>query len=1395
MQKQNSIADSLLSDPTTHPGQTHKEWGVPLSGSDWSTPKRILDKGTFGIVYKAKRIGSDEHVAIKEICLRSDSGVEKDSIIKEADSLNMFNNTPNIVRVLDVVKNNDTSKMYIVMEFCNRQTLFEDIKLRRTTQSHYSYTELIEICLQVLTGLAAIHERGSGYCHLDLKPQNIGIDERDFKLTYKLLDFGFLYNTGQFDHLNIGTLGYKAPEIVSKEKNLTRGTKADIFSFGCVLYQAAFLENLYMSITSGCKRSILNSGDLGPTRRNSECEFEGDMRAKEEYFYKVLKEGIQFPNEENEVINKLIQDCLNPDPDQRPTARESLKSLGFCLEQAIQSPLRNGLEHSNSCLEDLDFLDNIEGFDMVGQIKRRLKQIISREKKEMDFNGKSYSYIDNKKKKLVTKGFSYYGQVNESGERHGKGACWNHSESEFYFGFYEKNKKNGLGCCIFSRESNFRIFRDYSPEYYIGKHDNDLFTDFSGLCLAGGIYFKGDFKEGKICGRGTLSYYKNGWHYTHKSLYEENQWEEIGTLELRTAKNKTYKYKGTFSGDVLVEKMIEGEMADNENRRFCGVWSSLFEGTGTIKYLDKNHQKQIAEYVGGWKDLKRSGKNGMFRMSDSSLTYKGDFEADRYEGKGTLYDAKAMKEYSGYFKASRLEGPGEILKYASKEKDKFEYYLSGNFREGLLHDENGILEDGVQETVYKGNFVDGRKDGIGVLEFKKGDIQLKEFSGEFRGEMPFFGVMKYRDGGLYDGELLNYRRNGKGKMVYSRLNKDFRKYDGFWKDDMFNGKGTLFKTNEEVYSGDFENGLMHGSGELGLKDGDKIKGRFVSGVLISGKHTFNDGSYYIGQFNKDKNMHGRGSYQYLNGDQYTGDFENGVIKGKGLMNYGSEGRKDMLYQGVFCEGKRHGQGELRTKDYEYFGNFESDMMHGQGVIIYKDPNCPILSYEGSFVRNEIKGHGRLVKRSMVGAGAGDMIEGKFYSPVPNPGRSRSVRWEGEPFIEEINCEGEAEIFYESRNYYKGEIKRGEANGRGKLVEMEVLEGATKHFYTYEGKFSGGVPDGIGEIKFEGGDWFGGVMQRGDMKKGKFKYKNGDVYEGEFLNFSLHGEGKIDYLRHSKYVLYKGGFKENNFHGFGKLVKKNGAIFEGKFENGSQSGYGTLTTKERILKGEFKSFYLEGQGEMIDLVTKDYYIGPFREGVPFTLGNLEVGEYYFGDANLSTMKPKKSKDRKLYVGSFFKGEMNGHGIINFPNGDKYDGQVEKGVPHGQGLMMWKNGDTLEGVWTKGIIRSGKDSKWTFGENSPFKEYKGEYYQNVIEGIGDLIFKDGRRYQGDFYRGMIHGRGKILVPIMTNSNQTQSFLKIFEGLFENGKINGQGTTYSLDGENPVVGIFKDEPLIKK
>jgi serine/threonine protein kinase len=211
---------------------------------------RIISKigaGGMGEVFLAQDTKLDRKVALK--ILPADVASNNDRMerfIREAKAAAALNH-PNIAHVYEIGEANGMH--FIAMEFIDGVTLGETIN-----HEGAELKRLLRFLQQVAEGLSKAH--AAGIVHRDLKPDNIMITRDGFA---KVLDFGLaklvekgvpgqIESEGSNAPTNVirrhsvpgmvmGTVGYMSPEQAQGKTNEI-DQRSDIFSFGCILYEA-----------------------------------------------------------------------------------------------------------------------------------------------------------------------------------------------------------------------------------------------------------------------------------------------------------------------------------------------------------------------------------------------------------------------------------------------------------------------------------------------------------------------------------------------------------------------------------------------------------------------------------------------------------------------------------------------------------------------------------------------------------------------------------------------------------------------------------------------------------------------------------------------------------------------------------------------------------------------------------------------------------------------------------------------------------------------------------------------------------------------------------------------------------------------------------------------------
>ena len=190
--------------------------------------KKILGRGSFGVVYLVKQRYLSRYFAMKVIKKSSAKAKEEEeNLMNEVDILRKLDH-PNIVKITDFYSLK--TEYNIITEYCQEGELFDEIK----AQSPFSEAMAAWYLRQILSAVCYCH--GMNIIHRDLKPENILIKKKK-KNGYhpiKIIDFGTakVFQKEKAEHLLIGSAYYIAPEVLSR--NYTE--LCDLWSCGVIMY-------------------------------------------------------------------------------------------------------------------------------------------------------------------------------------------------------------------------------------------------------------------------------------------------------------------------------------------------------------------------------------------------------------------------------------------------------------------------------------------------------------------------------------------------------------------------------------------------------------------------------------------------------------------------------------------------------------------------------------------------------------------------------------------------------------------------------------------------------------------------------------------------------------------------------------------------------------------------------------------------------------------------------------------------------------------------------------------------------------------------------------------------------------------------------------------------------
>lgn len=325
-----------------------------------------VGKGSFGAVTKIRRKSDQKLLVWKEISYGRMKEKEKQQLVSEVNILREFRH-PHIVKYYDRIVDKASSKIFIVMEFCEKGDLGHLIKKHKRDGTYLSEENIWRLFSHVLLALEACHNRPAGkILHRDIKPGNILMDSNS---NAKLADFGLSRIMGEnsvYAETKVGTPYYMSPEQIA---DLKYNEKSDIWSAGCLLFEMAALHPPFQAKSHTELASKINKGQIEPLP----ARFSDDLR-------------------------RLVSWMMALDPSQRPTVNDILNLPCVGIRPKDKQPrdeasrLKDLEKHLNDREEKLKALES--------DLKRREEDLNRREKRIKELEDK---YLIHEEKDHFTK--------------------------------------------------------------------------------------------------------------------------------------------------------------------------------------------------------------------------------------------------------------------------------------------------------------------------------------------------------------------------------------------------------------------------------------------------------------------------------------------------------------------------------------------------------------------------------------------------------------------------------------------------------------------------------------------------------------------------------------------------------------------------------------------------------------------------------------------------------------------------------------------------------------------------------------------------------------------------------------------------------------------------------
>ncbi|KAJ3100259.1 hypothetical protein HDU97_002395 [Phlyctochytrium planicorne] len=245
-------------------GALKSEKTVTVAGKNYTIEKKI-GEGGFSYVYLVReqsnrpksaspQPSTSPPFALKEV--RFQLPEQKERIKDEIEAFSLVKDCPNVLKLLGheiISEPRADAKAYLLFPFHGStvQQVIDRETVNGKGKAIIPLNRILEIALDVCTGLKAFHSLNPPRSFRDLKPANILLDEKGRAI---LMDLGSV----TFANVTISTrkealvlqdlcaetvtAPFRAPELFDPSVGQKISTKTDIWALGCTLYAMAYGE-------------------------------------------------------------------------------------------------------------------------------------------------------------------------------------------------------------------------------------------------------------------------------------------------------------------------------------------------------------------------------------------------------------------------------------------------------------------------------------------------------------------------------------------------------------------------------------------------------------------------------------------------------------------------------------------------------------------------------------------------------------------------------------------------------------------------------------------------------------------------------------------------------------------------------------------------------------------------------------------------------------------------------------------------------------------------------------------------------------------------------------------------------------------------------------------------
>lgn len=352
---------------------------------------------------------------------------------------------------------------------------------------------------------------------------------------------------------------------------------------------------------------------------------------------------------------------------------------------------------------------------------------------------------------------------------------------------------------------------------------------------------------------------------------------------------------------------------------------------------------------------------------------------------------------------------------------------------------------------YTGDFVNGKRHGVGRMEYQNGDV--------------------------YEGGYNMGKRHGQGIMTYAAGSR----YEGNWENSIKSGQGRFVQANGEVYEGNFEGGTFEGHGSYQFSNGNTYIGNWKGGKR--------DGTGVLIYANGAKEAQvwegGKKVFAEIVDDPFTVEAE----AAEAAETAENAAETAQTAENVAEEAVQTAENAVETAQAAEFAAGEVAQT-AESVVEEAAQAAENAAEEAAqTVENAVETAVQAAENTVAEAAEAVEAAGNEASEAVQAAENAV---ESAPVIAAPVKETKS-INYKSGNRYEGEVDdKNLPHGNGVFT---YTNGSS-----YEGEFEHGVRCGYGVFRWSTGDSYeGGWKDDKRHGEGVMKYANGRVRKGRFEN--------------------------------------------------------------------------------------------------------------------------------------------------------------------------------------------------------------------------------------------------------------------------------------------------------